>query len=216
MAGHGSIPTYVNSRLIQLECGSAGPSGPGVTRVRRHWMVGMPQRPFRRSRLAVVALTAASLMAAFVVTAGPTQAATSTETAIASAVLTQLNAERHAHALPALRMNVYLVKSARGHNLMMAKYNTMSHQLPGEPTFTTRITNAGYHWSYAGENVAWNSAMTQAGALALQTMMYNEVAPNNGHRLNILSTHYKDIGVDVLLDSTHHKLWLTEDFASPS
>jgi hypothetical protein len=57
--------------------------------------------------------------------------------------------------------------------------------------------------------------MTQAGALALQTMMYNEVAPNNSHRLNILSTHYKDVGVDILLDGAHGKLWLTEDFGSP-
>jgi uncharacterized protein YkwD len=46
-------------------------------------------------------------------------------------------------------------------------------------------------------------------------MMYNEVAPNNGHRLNILSTRFKDVGIDVVIDTTHGKLWLTEDFASP-
>jgi hypothetical protein len=58
--------------------------------------------------------------------------------------------------------------------------------------------------------------MTQDGALAVQKMMYNEVAPNNGHRLNILNRHFVNVGVDVYLDSTHHKLWMTVDFGHQS
>jgi uncharacterized protein YkwD len=42
--------------------------------------------------------------------------------------------------------------------------------------------------------------------------MYNEKAPNNGHRLNILSSKFRQVGVDVYLDRTHHKVWLTTDF----
>jgi uncharacterized protein YkwD len=178
------------------------------------WTVDMTQPSALRRRFGAAALTFMVLLG---VTSGTqaARAATAQETSIATAVFNQLNAERKAHGLPALRMNVYLVKAARSHNLMMAKYNTLSHQLPGEPVFTTRITNAGYRWSSAGENIAWTSNRTQSGALALQSMLYNETPPNDPHRLIILNTRYRDVGVDVLIDNTHAKLWLTEDFASP-
>jgi uncharacterized protein YkwD len=97
----------------------------------------------------------------------------------------------------------------------MAAYNEMSHQLPGEPDFTTRMSNAGYQWSWAGENIAWNSEMTLPGVTLLQRLMYHEKPPNDAHRLNILSTHYRNIGVDVYLDRAHHKVWLTTDFGKP-
>jgi uncharacterized protein YkwD len=133
---------------------------------------------------------------------------------IANAVLSQLNAERRAHGLPALVMHSRLVASAHAHNLAMAAANTMSHQLPGELNFASRILRAGYDYRTAGENVGWNSLMTQAGALYLETLMYNEVPPNDGHRRNILSTSYRHIGIDIYFDAAHHKLWLTEDFGS--
>jgi uncharacterized protein YkwD len=123
-----------------------------------------------------------------------------------------INRERAAHGLPALWMNPKLQVAARRHNLHMAQHNTMSHQLPGEPYFGRRILNAGYHWSYAGENIAWNSDMTKAGVKLLERLMYHEKAPYNDHRLNILSKHYHGVGVDVYLDKTHHKVWLTTDF----
>ncbi|HEY3750595.1 MAG TPA: CAP domain-containing protein, partial [Pseudonocardiaceae bacterium] len=105
-----------------------------------------------------------------------------------------------------------LVLSARRHNVTMARYNTMSHQLPGEPYFGTRMTNAGYTWSWAGENIGWNSAMNTRGVVTLEKLMYNETAPNNSHRLNILNWHFRNVGVDVYLDKVHHKAWLTTDY----
>lgn len=162
--------------------------------------------------LAVLLVALASLYA---VRPAPADAATTSAGSYANAVLNLLNQERAANHLPALGWDSRLIAAAHAHNLRMAAANTLSHQLPGEPALGTRITNAGYKWSYAGENVAWNSDITLAGATALETMMYNEVAPNNGHRLNILSTHFTTVGVDVVIDSTHHKVWLTEDFARP-
>jgi uncharacterized protein YkwD len=170
--------------------------------------------PARRSTALLAALVAA-LVALGVVRPVAAQASTTSAPAFATAVLNLLNSERSAHHLAALRMNSHLLQSAHAHNLRMASANVMSHQLSGEPALGTRITSAGYRWSSIGENIAWNSDRTQNGALALETMMYNEVAPNNGHRLNILSTRFKDVGIDVVIDTTHGKLWLTEDFASP-
>jgi uncharacterized protein YkwD len=88
----------------------------------------------------------------------------------------------------------------------------MSHQLPGEAFFATRFQKAGYHWQYAGENVGWNSRTSKAGVLMLEKVMYAEKAPYDGHRLNILGKHYRDVGIDVYIDKKHHKVWLTTDF----
>jgi uncharacterized protein YkwD len=129
----------------------------------------------------------------------------------AKAVFAQLNAERARHGLPALRWNENLYYAAHRHTLLMGQAGTLSHQLPGEESLGTRVAYF-YRWSAVGENVAVSSNRTQAGALALESMMYAEVPPNDGHRRNILSTTYTDVGVDVVDDATHGRVWLTTDF----
>jgi uncharacterized protein YkwD len=133
----------------------------------------------------------------------------------ATAVLTRLNSERAAAGLPALTSNTRLVSSAHSHNAKMASANTLSHQLPGEADLGARITATGYSWSTVGENVAYNSVRTQAGVLALQDAMYRETPPNDGHRRNILSTAFTQVGVDVIDDSVHGRVWLVTDFGRP-
>jgi uncharacterized protein YkwD len=130
----------------------------------------------------------------------------------ARTMLGTLNKERAAHNLKALTMNTDLIKSAHAHNADMAKQNTMSHQLPGEAFFANRITKAGYKWNFAGENIGWNSQTTTTALLSLEVQMYNEVAPNNGHRLNILSKNFTEVGIDVYWDTHNHKMWFTQDF----
>jgi len=179
----------------------------------RSQVVALP-RPSRRLVPALVGLVAAlASAAALLVHPGPASAATSAETAAATSVFRMLNAERAANHLPALGASTALTSSARKHNLAMAAANQLSHQLPGEPVFTTRISQAGVAWHSAAENVGWNSDRSTAGANALQAAMYNEKAPNDGHRRNILSTSLRYVGVDVLIDARTGKLWLTEDFA---
>jgi uncharacterized protein YkwD len=171
-------------------------------------------RPSRR-RLMATAL-AASLAAAaglLVYPGAAARAATTAETAAATSVLRMLNAERAAHHLPALSSSPALVSGARLHNITMAQANLLSHQLPGEAVFSTRIAQAGVPWHAAAENVGWTTAKTTAGADGLQSAMYNEVAPNDGHRRKILSSSVRFVGIDVLIDARTGKLWLTEDFA---
>lgn len=146
---------------------------------------------------------------------------TPVERTIANAVLVLLNAERAAHGRAPLRMNSALIHSARTHNLAMARANTLSHQLPGEPAFTTRIHNAGYNYGWAGENIGVHGLMTQAAALELEKMMYNEGPDTgdgreHGHYENIVRPEFTNVGIDIYLDTAHHALWLTEDFASPA
>jgi uncharacterized protein YkwD len=164
--------------------------------------------------LVIAALLGASLLwgtqAAVATTPSPSAGA-----ADAQAVFQVINKERAAHGLRALNWNTRLVTAAHAHNLLMAKLNKLSHQLPGEPSLGTRVTNAGYAWRAVGENIGYSLDWSRAGVLAIQAMMYDEVPPNDAHRRNILSSAFRAVGVDVLMDARHHKVWLTEVFAQP-
>ncbi|HEX2901980.1 MAG TPA: CAP domain-containing protein [Jatrophihabitans sp.] len=164
-------------------------------------------------KLAAVSLSALVAVTGSLLLARSAQAATSAEASAASATLALLNNERAANHLPLLAASTALVSSARRHNLAMAAANTLSHQLPGEPVFSTRISQAGVVWHSVAENIGYTTDRSAAGSQSLETSMYNEVAPNNGHRLNILSSSVRYVGVDVLIDARTGKLWLTEDFA---
>jgi uncharacterized protein YkwD len=167
-----------------------------------------------RARLRTVATSVAvSLLAASVLEAlpaVPAARASTTTAAWSQAVYQLLNRERAAHGLAALRWNSALASAAHRHSVDMASHNLLSHQLPGELSLGARVTAAGYRWVMVGENIAFTTNVTQTGLLALQRMLYAEVAPNDGHRRNILNKYYRDIGIDVVLG--HGKAWLTEDF----
>ena len=172
----------------------------------------------RRIALFIVSFGLAGLFGAS--PAGATVPPQSHGAVVAHNVFALLNSERKAHGLPPLRMNTQLILSAHRHNLTMAAWNTLSHKLPSELSLGGRIIRANYdhnHWRGAGENIGWNSDMSNGGVLFLEQLMYNERPPGDiGHRLNILNSSYRDIGVDVYYDAAHGKVWLTEDFGTPA
>ncbi|MDQ2838186.1 MAG: CAP domain-containing protein [Actinomycetota bacterium] len=164
-------------------------------------------------KLACLSIALLTALTGIVVAGASADAATASEAGAAQSVLKMLNAERAANHLPALGWSTALVSSARRHNLTMAKANLLSHQLPGEAVFSTRISQAGVAWHSAAENIGWTTDRTSRGANSLELTMYNEKAPNNGHRLNILSKSVHYVGIDTYIDAHTGKLWLTEDFA---
>ncbi len=179
----------------------------------------MPRVPFlptaRMSGAQLVrrVFAAIALVAAVFAMAPAAVAATiATHPHVAEQVLSLINQERAAHHLPAVKMNTALLNSSYRHNATMANDDVLSHQCSRERSFGDRLDAVHYDWSTAGENIGWTSAMSTAGVLSLETYMYNEKAPNNGHRLVILSSAFRDIGISVITDTTHHRLWLTEDF----
>lgn len=173
----------------------------------------------RRIRL-LIATIVLGLIAPMLVNAAPAEARraapvknrTAIEHSIQNSVLKLINKQRKAHHLKPLKMDKKLKKAARRHNAEMARANRMSHKLPGESALGRRIDRAGYNWGAIAENVGWNSAMNRGGVLELQKLMYNEKAPADGHRRNILSRSYRNVGVDVYYDAKNDKVWLTTDF----
>jgi uncharacterized protein YkwD len=137
----------------------------------------------------------------------------------AAQVLALINQARAAAGRPALAVTSGLDASSSAHNMRMASGCGLSHQCPGEAALGDRETAAGVHWTAAGENigeggpVAGTTTAVAQMAVGLTQSMLNEQPPDDGHRMNILSSSYTHIGIAVYRDSSG-TVWLTQDFSS--
>jgi uncharacterized protein YkwD len=139
-------------------------------------------------------------------TTAPAPAPTGSSSTQEAAVVDLVNVERAKAGCAALRNDSRLATAARGHSTDMATRNYFSHDTPEGVSFATRITNAGYQWSGAAENIAAG----QSDATSVMNSWMN----SSGHRANILNCGYKDLGVG-LAAASGGKLYWTQDFGSP-
>jgi uncharacterized protein YkwD len=137
----------------------------------------------------------------------------------AGQVLALINQARSTAGLAPLTVTAGLESSSAAHNSVMAGGCGLSHQCPGEAALGARETAAGVDWTAAGENIGEGgpvanipAAITQMVVTLTQDML-NEQPPDDGHRLNILSTSFTHIGIAVLRGSSG-TVWLTQDFSN--
>ena len=133
-------------------------------------------------------------------------------------MLALINQARSAAGLAPLTVTDGLLSSSSAHNTLMADGCGLTHQCPGEPAIGQRETDAGVDWTAAGENIGeggpvadTTAAIAQMAVLLTQDML-NEVPPDDGHRLNILSTTFTHIGIAVYRDASG-TVWMTQDFS---
>jgi len=149
----------------------------------------------------------------------PASTSAAQDGAAAGQVLALINQARSAARLPALTVTSGLEASSSAHNLKMAGGCGLSHQCPGEPAIGDRETAAGVHWTAAGENIGEGGPVAGTGtaiaqmAVGLTQSMLDEQPPNDGHRMNILSSTFTHIGIAVCRDSSG-TVWLTQDFSN--
>ena len=84
-------------------------------------------------------------------------------------------------------MSKIFTTAADGHALDMANKNYFSHDSQDGRSFSTRITDAGYSWSAAGENIA-------AGYSTVQSVIDGWLS-SPGHCANLMNGRFKDIGM---------------------
>lgn len=99
------------------------------------------------------------------------------------------NKAREAQGLPPLVQSPALTKAAQIHSDDMARTGRMSHTGSDGSSPFQRMEKAGYRYGYAGENVAYG----QVDVPAVMKAWMN----SSGHRSNILSRNYKELGVAV-------------------
>lgn len=105
-------------------------------------------------------------------------------------LLSDTNEQRAEHNLPALAMDAQLSQAAFLKAQDMFKEQYWAHVSPSGTTPWHWFGEAGYNYSYAGENLAKN--FTTADAATVAWMASAE------HRANILDTHYTQVGFAVV------------------
>ena len=104
-----------------------------------------------------------------------------------------------------LAWNDTLGGTALAHNQAMIAADDQQHQLPGELDLGTRITNAGYTgWNALGENIyayASNTLFGHAGFMIDWGPGQDGMQTPPGHRDNIMSATYTEVGIGVTLES---------------
>ena len=103
-----------------------------------------------------------------------------------------LNADRAANGLPALKLNMSLVRLAENYAQDMINRGYFSHYNPEGQSPFDRMQKAGISYNAAGENLAINTNVTAA-----ETAFMN----SSGHRANILNSNYTEVGVGVRTNS---------------
>ncbi len=117
-----------------------------------------------------------------------------------------------------LTLDANLSQASAAHNALMVGGCGLSHQCTGEAGLGDRFTAAGVKWTSAGENIGQgNAANTDASILAaangLTDLMLAEVAPNDGHRKNLLNAGFKRVGLAVTRGADG-RVWFTQDFVN--
>ena len=111
------------------------------------------------------------------------------------AVLCLINKERQQRGIPALDRNKKLQKAAQRHSERMDGTGCFSHQCSGESGLDGRLGSVGYlggglqRWAY-GENIAWGLQQHGTPSAVVDAWM-----GSSGHRANILSGTFQDVGV---------------------
>lgn len=119
---------------------------------------------------------------------------------LVDATLCLLNAERDKRGLGPLRTNAQLAAAAQSHAKDMAKRNYFSHTSLSGADFVDRIRRTGYFqnvrsWQ-AAENIAWGT-----GKLATPKAIVRSWMNSPGHRMNILSSSLREIGIGIAQDA---------------
>jgi uncharacterized protein YkwD len=130
--------------------------------------------------------------------------------AMRRAVVCLVNRERARYGLPRLREDRKLNVSAQDYTSEMVRRDFFSHTAPNGSTPGARIAATGFHWSWAGENIA--------SGYPTPLSVVNAWMNSQGHCYNLLAPVFRDIGVGVsprpVAGASEPATW-TQDFALP-
>jgi uncharacterized protein YkwD len=168
------------------------------------------------SALAAVALAAPSAASAADCPGADVVPTADTLEQAAQATLCLLNDERGARSLRPLARNATLDRVSAAYSQRMVAENFFAHTAPDGSTLTTRLRGGGYirpntGW-VIGENIAWGQGPLSTARSTVAAWM-----DSPGHRENILSADYREIGIGIVPGTPGDTSWgatYTTDFGS--
>lgn len=125
-------------------------------------------------------------------------------------LLVLINTFRAQNGQSALARNSKLDTAAVNHSRDMANRGYFSHNTPEGGTPDQRLTAAGYSFSWWGENI-YKSAPGDASAQSA----FNSWVNSSGHRANMLSSNFTQIGIGRATASDGRTYW-TNTFGKPA
>jgi uncharacterized YkwD family protein len=117
-------------------------------------------------------------------------------------MIDEINKERAAAGLPALKIDLRLVGVAQTKANDMKTNGYFSHTSPTYGSPFDMMRSAGIQYRYAGENIARNVSVDAAMAAFMSS---------DGHRKNILNPAYTHVGVGIVSSSTGN--YYVQEFA---
>lgn len=120
--------------------------------------------------------------------------------ALEELMLTLINEERSRANLDPLTFNGDLNEAAEDHSDWMLETDRFSHTGENGSSVRDRATDAGYelegNWTI-GENIGWESERGDPGLEDDVRDIHQSLMNSPGHRANILSTDYDEIGIGI-------------------
>ena len=110
------------------------------------------------------------------------------------------NRERRDDGEKPLKLNNKLSEAAQEYADYLAKSGKFSHTAKG--TMSSRVKDAGYKPRAVGENIAVGQ---KSASSVLKSWMHSE-----GHKRNILSDKYTEVGFGIAKDKKGRLLWVTD------
>jgi uncharacterized protein YkwD len=122
-------------------------------------------------------------------------------------ILELTNAERQKAGLGPLALSQELNDAAQRYSQVLAASGCFQHTCGPVPNFRDRINQAGYTgWTAIGENIAAGYPTPEAVVAGWMS--------STGHRANILSAKYTEIGIGVVSGSGRFGLYWTQEFGA--
>jgi uncharacterized protein YkwD len=152
-------------------------------------------------------LAAAIVLLPLRVAVAETDGAPTDQSAGAARVLDLTNAERDKAGLPPLTLSLQLQAAAQAYSQVLATTACFEHRCGPIPDFADRDAAAGYEgWTAIGENLAGGYSTPEA-------VMAGWMA-SPGHRNNILSVAFTEIGIGVTSSGGHYHVYWAAEFGS--
>ncbi len=137
---------------------------------------------------------------------------------VAQATLCLLNLQRSGAGLAPLSEQAQLDAASTAYSQLMVKESFFAHVAPDGKQLTDRLTDAGYlgqpgSW-VVGENIAWGESYLATPREIMKAWMNSP-----GHRANILSADYREVGLGIATGvptSSNGGATYTTDFGSRS
>jgi uncharacterized protein YkwD len=136
---------------------------------------------------------------------------------VGQATLCLVNDQRTSRGLRPLSENRALTGASTAYSQRMVQQAFFSHESPDGGTLVSRLTTVRYltgrdDW-VVGENIGWGQ-----GPLATPRSMVTAWMNSKGHRENILTADYREIGLGFALGTPPDSTWgatYTTDFGDP-